>query len=67
MKKIIVKVKFRMWEEDRNRTIKLTLDFPENYIPCFPEIVDEIYNSNDPKLDGLFDSGYIIGVEQIVD
>lgn len=67
MKTITVKVKFRKWEEGRDKTIKLELDFPDSAIPCFPEIVDEVYKSNDPKLYGLFGSGYIIGVEQILD
>lgn len=66
MKTITVKVKFRMWEEDRNKTVKLELDFPDGSTPCFPEMVDEVYKSNDPKLNGVFGNGYIIGVEQIL-
>ena len=67
MKTITVKVKFKMPEVNKTKTVKVGLDFPKLTIPCFAEIVDEIYKNTDPKLNRLFGVGYIIGVEQILD
>lgn len=67
MKTIVVKVKFKIPEVDKTKTIKVGLDFPKLTIPCFAEIVDEIYKTRDPKLNELFGVGYIIGVEEISD
>lgn len=68
MKTITVKVKFKMPEVNKTKTVKVLLEFPENSIPCFSEIVDEVYKSCDPKLTDCFiNFGYIIGVEQILD
>ena len=67
MKTITVKVKFKMSEVNKTKTVKVGPDFPELTIPCFAEIVDEIYKNSDPKLNRLFGVGYIIGVEQIFD
>lgn len=67
MKTITVKVKFKIAETNKTKTVKVGLDFPKLAIPCFAEIVDEIYKNSDPKLNRLFGVGYIIGVEQILD
>jgi len=67
MKMITVKVKFKIVETNKTKTVKVGLDFPKLTIPCFAEIVDEIYKVSDPKLNELFGVGYIIGVEQILD
>lgn len=67
MKTITVKVKFKIPEVNKTKTVKVGLDFPKLAIPCFAEIVDNIYESTDPKLNRLFGVGYIIGVEQILD
>jgi hypothetical protein len=67
MKTITVKVKFKVPEVNKTKTVKVLLEFPENSIPCFSEIVDEVYKSCDPKLTDCFiNFGYIIGVEQIL-
>lgn len=65
MKTITVKVKFKIPEVNKTKTVKVGLDFPKLTIPCFAEIVDEIYKTSDPKLNRLFGVGYIIGVEQV--
>ncbi|WAX09140.1 hypothetical protein BT401P1_00020 [Bacteroides phage BT401P1] len=67
MKTIVVKVKFKMPEVNETKTVKVGLDFPKSAIPCFAEIVDEVYKVRDPKLYGLFGVGYIIGVEEVFD
>lgn len=67
MKTITVKVKFKMPEVNKTKTVKVGLDFPKLTIPCFAEIVDEVYKARDPKLNELFGVGYIIGVEEISD
>lgn len=67
MKTITVKVKFKMPEVNKTKTVKVGLDFPKLTIPCFAEIVDKIYKTSYPKLNELFGVGYIIGVEQILD
>lgn len=67
MKTITVKVKFKVPGVNKTKTVKVLLEFPENSIPCFSEIVDEVYKSCDPKLTDCFiNFGYIIGVEQIL-
>lgn len=67
MKTITVKVKFKVPEVNKTKTVKVLLEFPENSIPCFSEIVDEVYKSCDPKLTDCFiNFGYIIGVERIL-
>lgn len=66
MKTITVKVKFKIPEVNKTKTVKVGLDFPKLTIPCFAEIVDEVYKSYDPKLTDCFiNFGYIIGVEQV--
>lgn len=65
MKTITVKVKFKMTGENKTKTVKVGLEFPNGDFPCFPEIVDEVYKSCDPKLNALFGNGYIIGTEII--
>lgn len=64
---ITVKVKFKIPEVNKTKTVKVGLDFPKLTIPGFAELVDKIYRSYDPKLNELFETGYIIGVEQISD
>ena len=65
MKTVTVKVKFKALGVNKTKTVKVGLDFPKLTIPCFAEIVDEIYKTSDPKLNELFGVGYIIGVEQV--
>lgn len=65
MKTITVKVKFKMGS--KNKSIKLDLEFPKDKYPCFAELVDEVYRMRIPKLNEMFNGGYIIGVEQILD
>lgn len=66
MKTITVKVKFKVPEVNKTKTVKVLLEFPKNSIPCFSEIVDEVYKSCDPKLTDCFiNFGNIIGVEKI--
>lgn len=65
MKTITVKVKFKIPEVNKTKTVKVGLDFPKLTIPCFAEIVDKIYKTRGPKLNELFGVGYIIGVEQV--
>lgn len=67
MKTIVVKVKFKIAETNKTKTVKVGLDFPKLTIPCFAEMVEEVYKVRDPKLDELFGVGYIIGIEQILD
>lgn len=67
MEAIVVKVKFKIPEVNKTKTVKVELDFPKLAIPCFAEMVEEIYKVRDPKLNELFGVGYIIGVEQISD
>lgn len=67
MKTVTVKVKFKIAETNKTKTVKVGLDFPKLTIPCFAEMVDEVYKVRDPKLNELFGVGYIIGVEQISD
>lgn len=65
MKTITVKVKFKIPEVNKTKTVKVGLDFPKLTNPCFAEIVYKIYKTSDPKLNELFVVGYIIGVEQV--
>lgn len=67
MKTITVKVKFKIAETNRTKSVKVGLEFPKDSYPCFSEIVDEVYKVREPKLNELFGVGYIIGVEQISD
>lgn len=67
MKTITVKVKFKIAETNKTKTVKVGLDFPKLTIPCFAEMVEAVYKVRDPKLNELFGVGYIIGVEQISD
>ena len=64
---ITVKAKFKLTGKNETKTVKIELEFPSGDFPCFPEIVDKVYYSNDPKISSLFTIGYIIGVELIVD
>lgn len=67
MKTIVVKVKFKATGSNKTKTVKVSLDFPKSMIPCFAEIVDEIYKTSYPKLNELFGAGYIIGAERVFD
>lgn len=52
---------------NKTKTVKISLEFPNESYPCFVELVDEVYRSDDPKLKEYFNHfGYIIGVEQIL-
>ncbi|MFT0647352.1 hypothetical protein ACMSDU_22470 [Bacteroides thetaiotaomicron] len=66
MKTITVKVKLKMLEVNKTKTVKVLLEFPDAALPCFSEIVDEVYRSHDPKLmDCFINFGYVIGVEPV--
>lgn len=65
MKTVTVKVKFKATGLNKTKTVKVSLDFPNDSCPCFSEIVGKIYKTSDPKLNELFGVGYIIGVEQV--
>lgn len=60
---LILKAKFKTG--GRIKSIKVDLEYRRDRYPCFAEIVDEIYKNSDPKLNELFENGYLIGVEQI--
>lgn len=61
MKTITVKVKFVT--DKGNKIIKLDLEFPKYKYPCFGEIVDKVYSTNESRLNKLFKEGYIKGIE----
>lgn len=65
MKTITLKAKFKMGS--RIKSIKVDLKLRENKYPCFGELVDELYCTKSPKLNEMFENGYLIGVEQILD
>jgi len=65
MKTITLKAKFKMGS--RIKSIKVDLKFRKDKYPCFGELVDELYCTNSPKLNEMFENGYLIGVEQILD
>lgn len=67
MKTITVKVKFKITEVNKTKTIKVDLKYRKDKYPCFGELVDELYCTNSPKLNEMFENGYLIGVEQILD
>lgn len=67
MKTITVKAKFKMTGEDKTKTVKVDLKFRKDKYPCFGELVDELYCTSSPKLNEMFENGYLIGVEQILD
>lgn len=67
MKTITLKVKFKIAETNKTKSVKVGLEFPKDSYLCFAEMVDEVYKVSDPKLNELFEVGYIIGVEQILD
>lgn len=67
MKTVTVKVKFKALGVNKTKTVKVSLEFPNDSYPCFSKIVDEVYKSCDPKLNNCFNYfGYIIGVGQIL-
>lgn len=65
MKTITVKVKFKITEVNKTKTIKVDLKFQKDKYPCFGELVDELYRTKSPKLNEMFENGYLIGVEQV--
>lgn len=68
MKIITVKIKFKAAGMNKTKTVKVSLEFPNESYPCYSELIDEIYRSDDPKLRECFNNfGYIIGVEKIID
>lgn len=65
MKTITVKARFKMGS--KIKSIKVDLKYRKDKCPCFGELVDELYCTNSPKLNEMFENGYLIGVEQILD
>lgn len=65
MKTITLKAKFKMGS--RIKSIKVDLKFRDDKYPCFGELVDELYCTKSPKLNEMFENGYLIGVERILD
>lgn len=65
MKTITVKARFKMGS--KIKSIKVDLKYRKDKYPCFGELVDELYCTNSPKLNEMFENGYLIGVEQILD
>lgn len=65
MKTITLKVKFRIPESNKTKSIKIGVEFPEDKFPCFHELVKKVYSTIDPRLSKLFSEGYIIGVEDV--
>ncbi len=63
MKTITLKAKFKMGS--RIKSIKVDLKFRKDKYPCFGELVDELYCTKSPKLNEMFENGYLIGVEQV--
>lgn len=66
MKTITVKVKFKITELSKTKSIKIGVEFPEDRFPCFSELVNRVYATMNPLLNKLFYEGYIIGVETIL-
>lgn len=67
MKTITVKVKFKITELNKTKSIKIGIEFPEDKFPCFSDLVNEVYATRDPpRLNKLFNEGYIIGVEEVL-
>lgn len=64
MKTITVKAKFKIGS--RIKSIKVDLEFRKDKYPCFGELVDELYCTKSPKLNEMFNGGYLIGVEEIL-
>lgn len=64
METITVKVKFRI-DSNKTKTVKLIIETPRASELSFPEIVDEVYKSNDPSLSKMWGVGYVIAIEQI--
>lgn len=65
MKTITVKARFKMGS--KIKSIKVDLKYRKDKYPCFGELVNELYCTNSPKLNKMFENGYLIGVEQILD
>lgn len=65
MKTITVKVKFKMTEVNKTKTVKVDLKYRKDKYPCFGELVEDLYSTNSPKLNEMFENGYLIGVEQV--
>lgn len=66
MKTITVKVKFKITELNKTKSIKIGIEFPEDEFPRFFELVNKVYAMRDPRLNKLFSEGYIIGVEEVL-
>jgi hypothetical protein len=54
-----------MTEVNKTKTVKVDLKYRKDKYPCFGELVDELYCTNSPKLNEMFENGYLIGVEQV--
>lgn len=65
MKTITVKVKFKITGLNKTKSIKIGIESPKDKFPCFSELVNKVYSTKEPRLDKLFNEGYIIGVEEI--
>lgn len=65
MKTITAKVKFKITEANKTKTVKAGPDFPKPAIPCFAGTADGIYKNSDPKSNRLFGAGYITGAGQV--
>lgn len=66
MKTITVKDKFKITKLNKTKSIKIGIEFPEDKSPCFSELVNKVYAMRDPRLNKLFNEGYIIGVEEVL-
>ena len=66
MKTITLKVKFKITESNKIKSVKIGVEFPEDKFPSFSELVNKVYATIDPRLNKLFYEGYIIGVEVIL-
>lgn len=65
MKTITLKAKFKIGS--RIKSIKVDLEYRNDEYSCFGDLVDELYCTKSPKLNKMFENGYLIGVEQILD
>lgn len=50
MKTITVKVKFKITELNKTKSIKIGIEFPEDKFPCFSDLVNEVYATRDPPI-----------------
>lgn len=48
MKTITLKVKFKITESNKTKSVKIGVEFPEDESPCFSELVNKVYATIDP-------------------